>query len=617
MNKLIAALFIAFATLAVQAQDDYAVWDLTDLYPDIAAWEAHRNEIAERVETLQECNGQLAKNANNLSRCMDSISNTYKDLLRLYVHAFLAKDIDLGNSELRERVSMAQTLFTRFSEVTSFVGPELIAAGERRLNRHLRRNPALGIHDFYIANTLRQAPHILSPEEEKILAAAQDALSTPASIYEVLANAEIPWPEVALSDGSKVKLNSQGYVKSRTLPNREDRQQVFNNFFGTFNDYRQTLALALEGTVKHHVLLAKTRNFGSSLTRALSLDNIPEAVYRTLVTTVNNNLDTLHQLLSVRQRLLGIEQSEYYDVYPSVISMEKTYSIEDAKRITLEAFAPLGEDYLATYRDAVEQNWMHVYPSEGKRSGAYVMGAAYDVHPYVLLNHQNDLESVSTFAHEWGHAMHSLLANENQPFTKSDYATFTAEIASIVNEVLLFDYFRANAETDEERLFFLFAELQQVRGTFFRQTQFAEFELAIHEHVEQGGALSGDKLNSLYGDILKRYYGHEEGIMNIQDTYTVEWAYIPHFYRDFYVYQYATSMAAAYYLADQIKEKGEPAQQSYLDILRAGGSDYPYDILKKAGVDMASAEVYEAVIQRMQRLLDEVEELLAKTENPS
>jgi len=296
--------------------------------------------------------------------------------------------------------------------------------------------------------------------------------------------------------------------------------------------------------------------------------------------------------------------------------MDKEYNLEDTKALTIAALQPLGEEYISKFSHAAAQNWMHVYPSEGKRSGAYVMGAAYDLHPYVLLNHTNNIESVSTYAHEWGHAMHTLLANESQPFTKADYATFTAEIASTANEVLLFNYLRANAKTDDEKLYFLFKELSQIRGTFFRQTQFAEFELAIHEEVENGGALSGDKLSLMYGDILKRYAGHDQGVMTIDDTYTVEWAYIPHFYRNFYVYQYATSISAAYYLVDQIlansdsDENAANAQKNYLDILRAGGSDYPYNILLKAGVDMASPEVYEAVIRRMNKLMDEVERIL-------
>jgi len=588
------------------------VWDLSDLYPDIASWNSAREEITNRITTLGECKGKLGDSADMLGKCLDKISNAYKDLLQLYVFSFLAKDTDLGNSEFRERASITQTLMTQLAETTSYVNPELVAISEKRMNDFLKNSDALKDHDFSIRNVRRQAEHILSPKEERIIAAMSDALSTASNAYEVLTNAEIPWPEVTLSNGKKIRLNASGYGQTRNSAVREDRKKVFKAFWNTFQNYRQTLAITLEGQVKNDVLIAKLRGFDSSLQRALADDNIPEEVYRALVTTVNDKMDSLHRLISLRQRMLKIDETHYYDVYPSVISLDKKYSIEDTKELTIKALQPLGKEYIDTFTKAVNQNWMHVYPSPGKRSGAYVMGAAYDTHPYMLLNHDNTIESVSTFAHEWGHAMHSLMANENQPFTKADYATFIAEIASTANEVLLFDYLRKNAANDQERLYYLFKELSQIRGTFFRQTQFAEFELAIHEQVENGGALSGDKLNTMYGDILKRYYGHDKGVMNIDELYTVEWAFIPHFYRNFYVYQYATSISAAYFLTDKILSEGEKAQQQFLDILRAGGSDYPYKILLDAGVDMASTEVYEAIIRRMNRLMDEVETILDK-----
>lgn len=588
------------------------VWDLGDLYPDIASWNSAREEIAARITTLDQCKGKLGESADKLAECMALINNTYKDLLHLYVYAFLAKDTDLGNSENRERSSIAQSLLTQLGEATSYVDPELVAIDEDKLNGFLKNSDALKDYDFSILNTRRQAKHILSPKEERIIAASYDALSTGSNAYEVLTNAEMPWPEITLSNGETVGLDASGYGKSRTSESREDREKVFRTFWEVFQNYRQTLAITLEGQVKSDVLVAKLRGFDSSLQRALDNDNIPEEVYRALVTTVNDKIDSLHRLISLRQRMLKIDKTEYYDIYPSVISLDKSYTLEETKELTIKALQPLGKKYIETFTEAVNQNWMHVYPSPGKRSGAYVMGAAYDAHPYMLLNFDNTIESVSTYAHEWGHAMHSLMSNESQPFTKADYATFIAEIASTANEVLLFDYLRKNAKNDQERLYYLFKELSQIRGTFFRQTQFAEFELAIHEQVENGGALSGDKLNSMYGDILKRYYGHDKGIMNIDELYTVEWAYIPHFYRNFYVYQYATSISAAYFLTDKILSEGEPAQENFLNILRAGGSDYPYQILLDAGVDMASPEVYKAIIKRMDRLMDEVEAILDK-----
>ena len=611
-----AAVEVSEATISSEARPAKTsrptVWDLGDLYPDISSWDAARKDIAAHITTLRECKGKLNKSTAKLRECLDNITNSYKELLRLYVFAYLAKDTDLGDSEFRERASVAQTLLTQLGEATSYVNPELVSIGEERLNQILAKSDALKDHDFYIKNTLRQSRHILSPKEELIIAASADALSASSNAYEVLTNAEMPWPEITLSDGTTARLDASGYSKHRTSTVREDRKKVFKAFWDVYQNYRQTLAITLEGQVKSQVLIAKLRGFDSALQRALSDDNIPEDVYRALVSTVNENIGSLHRLIKLRQRMLNLDETRYYDIYPSVISLDKTYTLDDTIELTTAALQPLGKDYIETFTEAVNKNWMHVYPSPAKRSGAYVMGAAYDVHPYVLLNFDNTLESVSTFTHEWGHAMHSLMANHNQPFSKADYATFIAEIASTANEVLLFDYLRKNAANDQERLYYLFKELSQIRGTFFRQTQFAEFELAIHEHVENGGALSGDKLNIMYGDILKRYYGHDQGIMNIDELYTVEWAYIPHFYRNFYVYQYATSISAAYFLTDKILNDGEEAQQQFLDILRAGGSDYPHSILLKAGVDMSSPKVYEAIIRRMNRLMDEVETILDK-----
>jgi oligoendopeptidase F len=588
------------------------IWNLNDLYPDIKSWGEARKNVSDRIRKIGDCKGRLSDDIQTLSLCMDTITDTYKDLLRLYTYAFLSKDADLSDSGFRERSSVAQSMLAHFGEAVSFLNPELVAIGDIKINKYLKESLILKNHNFYILNTLRQSKHVLSPDEESIIAALQDTMNTAASAYEVLTNAEIPWPEITLSDGRKSRLDPSGYTSSRGSVVRKDRELVFNEFWSTFHDYRQTLAITLEGQVKNDVIMARVRGYESSLEQALSEDNIPVAVYESLVSTVNKSLPSLHRLIKLRQQMLKLDKTEYFDTYPSVISMDKKYSLVETKLLTIKALRPLGDQYIDTFTKAVNKDWMHVYPSQGKRSGAYVMGAAYDVHPYVLLNFDGTLESVSTFAHEWGHAMHSLMANQAQPFTKADYATFIAEIASTANEILLFDYLRKNAVTDQERLYFLFKELSQIRGTFFRQTQFAEFELAIHRLIEKGEALSGDKLNKLYGDILKRYYGHHEGVMNIDDLYTVEWAYIPHFYRNFYVYQYATSISAAYFLTDKILSKENGAQENFLGILRAGGSDYPYSILKNAGVDMATQDVYEAVIRRMNGLMDEVESILER-----
>lgn len=587
-------------------------WKLDDLFDDLQSWQTARRQVAAKLSQLSTCRNQLHTGAAALGQCLQARADAYRALLRVYTYSFLDKDVDLANSAAAERHSLAEDLYTRFAEETSFFKPELLAINRQTLRQWLDDGTLLNDHDFYIEDVLRQAKHVLSPAQEKILAAAGAPLRTAGETYSVLTNAEIPWPEVTLSTGKTVTLNPAGYTRHRSAPNRRDRQQVFDRFFGTFQDYRQTLATTLAGQVQANIFTARMRGYASAMEQALAVDNIPPQVYQTLVRSVNQNLPTLHRYLALRGRLLNLEEQRYYDVYPALGAAESTYTIADSTALLSRALRPLGADYQDLFRRAVNERWMHVQPMPGKRSGAYSMGAAYDVHPYILLNHNDDFESLTTFAHEWGHALHSVLANRAQPFSKAEYATFIAEIASIAHEILLYNELRNSAKTDEQRLFYLLQELQGLRGTFFRQTQFAEFELAIHETVENGGALSADKLAKLYGDTLRRYYGHRQGIMRIDESYAVEWAYIPHFYRNFYVYQYATSISAAYFLVEKIITGDTSDRKRYLAILKAGGSAYPYDILRQAGVDMAAPDVYQAVIRRCNALMDEVEALLAK-----
>ena len=584
-------------------------WDLSDLYADQQHWQQAFDKSKLSVNALSQCRGTLADSAATLSACLDTIYTSYRELLRVYTYAFLQKDTDLANSINGEHYTKAQGLLSEYSQAISFVEPELIAAGEKTLTGWLQTDKGLADYRHFIRNTLRKSDHVLSPREEEILAAADDPMSAVGNTYSIFTNAELPWPEVTLSNGESVSLRASNYAKYRNAENRADRKIIFDAFFGTYQNYKETFASTLSGEVKRHVFSARMRGFDSSLQQAMDADNIPEAVYHTLVSTVNQNLNTLHRYMKLRAKRMGIDDLRYYDIYTSIIENKRRYSIDDSKAMLVNALKPLGKEYGVQLRHALAQDWMHQYPAKGKRSGAYVMGAAYDAHPYMLLNHHNNFDSLSTFAHEWGHGMHTLLSNAAQPFPTADYPTFIAEIASTANEVLLFDYLRSKARNDEERLFYLFQELQGLRGTFFRQTQFAEFELAIHQEIERGEALSGDKLKRIYGAIVKRYYGEDQGAISIDDTYTAEWAYIPHFYRNFYVYQYATSISAAYYLTEKILNGGAAEREQYLSILKAGGSDYPYDILKRAGVDMASPEVYLAVIRRFNHIMDEIEAL--------
>lgn len=598
---------------AAPAPAPATMWDLTDLYPTPERWTAEFERNQAQVDGLIAFKGTLGQGSGQLLRALETMSAARQELYRLYVYAGLKADEDRRVAVNQERRQQIQSLGTRYDEVTSWLVPELLAVGEAKVRAFIAEQPQLQARfDHFLDDVLRAAPHTLGQEAEGVLAASGTVLAQPSAIYGQLADAELPFPKVTLSDGSAVTVNQAAYTRHRESANRADRKAVFDAFWGKWREYQGTLGATLNTKVQGQVFASRVRKHDSALGAALFADNIPPAVYRQLVTQANAALPVLHRYLRMRKRLLGItDELAYYDVYPPMfaIANEPRFTVADSQRITLAALAPLGEPYLAGLRRGFAANWMNVLPSEGKASGAYMNGSAYAVHPYLLLNHNNSFGSLSTFAHEWGHAVHSLLANAAQPFDKADYATFTAETASIGNEMLLSDYMVRNARTREEKIFYLGEALESIRGTFFRQTQFAEFELAIHEEVEQGRPLSGARLTELYCGILKRYYGEAEGVMKIDPAYCIEWAFVPHFYRNFYVYQYATSMAGAAMLTTSIRDGGAPARERFLNLLRAGGSDYPYELYKKAGIDMASPEPYRALVARMAGIMDEIERL--------
>ncbi|MGB1333646.1 MAG: oligoendopeptidase F [Porticoccaceae bacterium] len=597
----------------LDADNEKYQWDLSDLYPDLEAWDQARLSLAKEIEELPKLQGTLGQSAENLLHASDKISLIYKDVVRVYIHANLRADVDTGNAENEERSQLARNLFTDLSAATSWYSPELLAIGEKKLNQFLQQQPKLAKHRFNINESLRRAPHTLDKELETLLAKTGQITSAPNSIYSVFANANLPWPNVTLSDGREIRLSQAGYSSGRQAPNREDRKLVFEEFWSVWQNYEATLGAIMNSQIQGLVFKTQARNYPSSMGRALFDDNMPPEVYRTLVAEVNRALPTLHRYFKLRKKMLGIKgEMRYYDIYPPLVNLDKTFTIEDSINITRRALQPLGPEYMAAYDLGVKSRWMHVFPSRGKRSGAYMSGGAYDVHPYVLLNHNNDFESASTFAHEYGHAVHSVLSNAAQPWETAGYSTFIAETASIMNEMLLQDMVIAEATTDQEKLFYLGIGLEALRGTFFRQTMFAEFELKINEEVESGNVLTGAKLTSIYLQLLKRYHGHEQGVITIDDLYGIEWAYIPHFYYDFYVFQYATSIAAASDLAQKIRTGDQQAQQDFINLLKAGGSDYPYELMKSAGIDMSTSAPYRALIERMNGIMDQMEAILDK-----
>ncbi len=611
-------LFLANGVVAKESEeavDPKYTWDLSEIYPSVEAWNQAREDVLQDFVELEERRGTLGKSADSLYTGMQMYSDAYRNASRVSVYASLMRDEDLRVTETQERSQLGEIMFARFSEATAWIQPEVLKVGREVIESYIKEDERLAPFAFQPDDSLRNAPHTLGDEAEETLAYFTQSFSAASSIYSLIANSDIPWPTITLSTGEEHRIDSQGYGRWRQSENRDDRKLVFDSFWNKWSEYRNSVGKVLNTHIQTQVSLAKARNYDSVLERELFQDNLPMGVYRTLVAEVNNALPTLHRYFKLRAKILGVDEMRYYDIYPPLVSLDKTFDFETSKAITLDAMQVLGEDWVSMQRDAMAQRWMHVFPQQGKRSGAYMHPAAYDVHPYLLLNHSDDYQSVSTMAHEWGHAMHTLYSKQAQPFETVFYATFIAEIPSTSLELILLDYMTRNAETMDEKIFYLGSALEDMRGTFFRQTMFAEFELALYEAAERGEALSGEGISKIYGDIQKRYHGHDEGVVVIDDLYTNEWLFIPHFYRNMYVFQYATSQTAGTALYQKIKDEGEAGVENYINLLRAGGSDYPYQLLLNAGVDMAKPEPYRAVVTKMNAIMDELESLLEQRDN--
>ena len=592
--------------------DPRYTWDLDALYPTALEWEAARADVMASLDEIEARRGTLGDSAESLYEAYQLVSDTLREGGRVFVYASLAADEDLRDAGTEARRQEAQILFARFTEATAWMQPELLEVGREVVEAYIAEDERLAPFAFQLDDALRNAPHTLGEEAEQTLAYFTQSFNAPSTVYGMIANSDIPWPTIALADGSEVTLDAQGYSLARGSTNRGDRKLAFDTFWGKWQEYRNSVGLVLNSHLQTQTALARARHFDSVLDRELFNDNIPPAVYRTLVEEVNAALPTLHRYFRLRGRMLGVEQMHYYDIYPPLVSLDRKFDIEASKAITLAAMDILGEDWVEMQSEAMDERWMHVYPQRGKRSGAYMQGFAYDVHPYLLLNHNDDYESLSTFAHEWGHAMHTLYARQEQPFETAAYSTFIAEIPSTSLELILRDYMQGQAQSTDEKLYYLGMALESLRGTFFRQTMFAEFELALYEAAERGEALTGERISGMYGEILRRYHGHDEGVVLIDDLYTNEWMFVQHFYFNMYVFQYATSQTAGTALYRKIVEDGEAGVENYKNLLRAGGSDYPYELLVAAGVDLAKPAPYRAVVAEMNEIMDEMERLLAE-----
>ena len=618
LSVLLALPLLGQAAERTETPEQYR-WDLRDLYADERAWLADKTALAAALPGLAAWQGRLGESSQVFAQAIAQWESATRRGDRLYAYALQLYDQDtrVGRSmQMKEEASQA---LTDLQTATAFMRPEILALGRPTIDRYLAAERALAPYRIHFDDILRAGPHTLSAAEERILAGATTLAEAGETVRSVLTAAELPFPEIALASGEKVKLDAAGYTRYRASPDAAERDAVFRAFWTRYGEFGRTLAATLNAQVQAHDLFRRERKFASSLEASLFDDNIPKAVYTQLLTDVHANLPTLHRYLRLRQKIMGLPELGYEDLYaPIVTEVDLRYTPEQAQSLTLEAFAPLGKEYVDVLRRAYAERWMDLLPNEGKSPGAY-SNTVYGVHPYQLLNFTGGYEDVSTLAHESGHSMHSWLSSAHQPYATASYSTFVAEVASTLNESLLFRHMLAGAKDDATRLFLLSSYLDVLRTTLFRQTLFAEFELWIHESVERGEPLTGESLSKKYLELVRTYYGHSQGVTRVDDFIAAEWAYIPHFYLNFYVFQYATSMIGGMSLTEGII--GEDARRdgsatrnrdAYLRLLSAGSSKYPIELLRDAGVDMTTSQPFEAAMREMNRIMDEMERIQAR-----
>ena len=618
-NYLMVIVMIFFATNLSNAQQierkdipEKYKWNLADTFKDLNAWKSATELFSSKIDDIGKYRGKLSESSDNLFYTIDTYFKLLKEIYLISDYASRLSDENLRISENQALTQQASTLWTKFAEASSFFSPEILKIDAGLIQKFYSQKTELKNYEHIISDIQRLRNHTLSENEEKILASFGLVAETPSNVYGIFNNAEMPYQKIVLSDGENVELSNSGYVRYRATENREDRAKIFDAFFNNYGKFKNTIGVNLAGKVKSDFTYAKNRNYNSSLEASLNNYAIPTKVYETLISQINVNLPTLHRFLALKKKMLGVEELHYYDLYtPIVKSVDMKFTIEEGQDVIIKALKPMGDEYVSTLKKSFSERWIDYIPNAGKRSGAYSSGAAYDYHPYILTNWTDDYESVSTLAHELGHTLHSYFSNKNQPFQYSDYATFVAEIASTCNENLLNDYMIKNVKTKAEKIYLLGSYLELLRTTIFRQVSFAEFEWEIHKKIEAGEPLNGEVLGNIYYDIVKRYYGHDKGVCVVDPYIQYEWAYIPHFINySYYVYQYSTSLIYATAFAEKIITNGKPAVDSYFNILKGGGSYYPIELIKKAGIDPLSSEAFELTMKKMNSVMDQIEELL-------
>lgn len=581
-------------------------WRIDKIYETPAKWNEELNKLKEEAPKLKDFEGKLG-NKEELKAFLVLNEKLSRKLGKLYVYAHMRSHEDTSNPEMQSLVNKIDPYSAEFSSYTAYFVPEILSLKEGTIENFINEDKDLKQYKIYFEMILNEKPHILSKEVESVLASVSDCLGAPESIYSMLTNSDMTFGEILDENGSKVELTEGNYSSFIKSKDRKVREAAFKLLFGTYKKYENTLATSLSSSIKNFVFESKTRKYNSSLEASLKPNNIPVEVYYNALKTVDENMEALHRYVRIKKKLLNLDEIHMYDLYVPVIESKKEHlEYKDAISLVKEGLNPLGKEYLDIFNEGINEGWIDVYENKGKRSGAYSWGS-YDTMPYVLLNYNYELNDASTLAHEMGHSIHSYYTRKTQPYIYGDYSLFCAEVASTTNEILLIHHL-IDKETDKnKKLYLINQELEQIRTTVFRQLMFAEFELKTHEAIENGESLTSEVLCKMWKDINIKYFGED---MKVDEEISIEWARIPHFYSDFYVYQYATGYAAASSFANSILAKGEEAVEKYKGFLKAGGSMYPIDTLKMAGVDMTTSKPLKDTLDRFNELLDMLEEII-------
>ena len=578
-------------------------WKLEKIYANEDAWEKDFNILKKESPKLREFAGKL-NDKEEILKYLELNEKVSRLGETLYVYAHMKSDEDTSNQKYQSYMNKIDAFMAEFASYGAFFVPELLALPDEFIKDLIKNDERFKIYEFMLMDILKEKPHILTKEMEELLALASDCLDAPSSIHNMLTNADMTFGNIKDEDGDEVELTEGNYSSFIKSKDRSVREAAFKRLFGEYKKFDNTLATTLTSSVKSFNFSARVRKYESPIEASLSPNDIPVSVYENAIKTINDNLSSLHRYVKIKKKLLGLEQMHMYDLYVPIIEVEKEkISFDEGVKLANEGLKPLGEEYLNLFNEGINSGWIDKYENKGKRGGAYSWGG-YDTMPYVLLNYHNELNDVSTLVHEMGHSLHSYYSRKTQPYYYAGYTLFCAEVASTTNEALLIHYLIEKEQDKKKKLYLINQELEQIRTTVFRQLMFAEFELYTHNALNAGEALTAADYSAKWHELNANYFGPD---MVVDEDIDMEWARIPHFYSDFYVYQYATGYAAASAFANAILEGKENAVEKYKGFLKAGGSKYPIDILKDAGVDMTTSEPLEATIHRFNELLDMLE----------